>query len=277
MCALALAIVAARCPDGALCTLTADHVIGERARFLGVLEESFRLALAEDVLLTIGISPVTASTGFGYIETGGSRQDGGVPGGGEATVEFLAARRFVEKPDVATAQAYVEAGNYYWNSGMFIWSVAAIRSALARHQPGLLAMADRMQAVVDTPDFYPCMATEYGKLEKISVDYAIMEKVDNIVMARATFLWDDIGSWPALENHFEPDEGGNRLIGRCEQIDAANNVVVSNGRLTALIGVRDLVVVQAEGATLICPKDRAQDVKQMVVRLKERGTCEDVL
>ncbi len=117
----------------------------------------------------------------------------------------------------------------------------------------------------------------YPQLEKISVDYALMEKADNIVMACGTFVWDDVGSWSALEGHFPQDESGNTLIGRCEQIDSKNNIVYSGDRLTAVIGAEDLIVVQAEGVTLVCPKDRAQDIKQMVVRLRAGGRYDELM
>jgi mannose-1-phosphate guanylyltransferase len=160
---------------------------------------------------------------------------------------------------------------------MFIWSVKAILNALKTFCPELHAMADAMTACAGTSSFAARLAECYEPLEKISIDYAVMENADNILMARGRFSWDDVGSWPALRNHFEADEAGNVVIGACERIDASGNIVVSEPRLTALIGVRDLVVVQAEGATLVCPRDRAQDVKQMVERLKSMGDTYEAL
>jgi len=269
-CALGAALVGARAPDGAFCILTADHVIDRLDVFRRTLADGLGYALAHDVLMTIGIPPAFPSTGFGYIETGGPVE---APG----ATAFLEANRFVEKPDRATARTYVDAGNYFWNSGMFMWSVASFRRALERFQPALLGMTDRMQVAAWTAEFNDRIAAEYGNLGKISVDYAIMEHADNIVMARCDFTWDDIGSWPALANHFPPDTSGNVLLGECETLASHDNIVISGERLTALIGVRDLVVVQAGKATLICPKDRAQDVKQMVQHLREQGGYEDVL
>lgn len=270
VCALASALVKARDPEGVFCILTADHVIRDLDEFRRVLTEGMSLAAADDVLITIGIEPAFPSTGFGYIEAGEKLDR-------EGAVEFRHAKGFVEKPDSATAERYLEAGNYYWNSGLFMWSAAAVQKALGKHAPQLLAMAQRMEAHVDTAGFNVQLEAEYGKLEKISVDYALMEKADNIVMARGRFQWDDVGSWEALANHFDGDESDNVLIGSSEVIDAAGNIVVSKERTTALIGVRDLVVVQAEGATLVCHKSRAQDVKQMVKRMRDRGGYEELL
>jgi len=269
-CALACALVGAKHPDGAFCILTADHVIEPLDAFHETLREGLELALSRDVLITIGIPPTSASTGFGYIEAAGVVDSPG-------TIEFLSAKRFVEKPDAETAAKYVCEGNYFWNSGMFMWSVKSFRKALAEHQPDLLEMTDRIQRAIGTPDFDSVLSVEYEKLDRISVDYAVMEKAGNIVMAKSTFAWDDVGSWPALESHFETDSSNNVVIGMCEALDSHGNVAVSGERLTALIGVEDLIVVQAENATLICRKDRAQDVKKMVELLSEKGRYADLL
>ncbi len=269
-CALAAAIVKARCPDGSFCILTADHVMKNIPLFQQTLKEGFDQAETNASLVTIGIKPTFASTGFGYIKCGDALATDG-------DVSFFKAERFVEKPAVDIAQSYVDAGNFFWNSGMFIWSAEILLKSLGMYEPPLLAMAEAMQAVVDSDAFDSKLEEEYGKLEKISIDYALMEKADNIVTACGTFGWYDVGSWPALEDHFEKDDSSNVVIGDGKLIDANGNIVVSENRLTALIGVEDLVVVQAENATLICPKDRAQEVKAMVQLLDADGGYGSVL
>jgi len=269
-CALGAAIVKARCENGSFCILTADHVIKDIPLFQQTLDEGFGLAESGANLVTIGIRPQFPSTGFGYIECGDE-----VPT--EGAVSFFRAQRFVEKPDADTAQGYLEAGNFFWNSGMFIWSAGTLLSAVGEFEPPLLAMAKAMHAVVDTDAFDERLAEEYGKLEKISIDYAVMEKADNIVTATGSFGWFDVGSWPALEDHFEQDDASNVLVGNCEVLDGSGNVVVSDDHLTALIGVDNLVVVQAENVTMVCAKDRAQDVKAMVQKLNAAGGYESVL
>ena len=262
--ALGLALVRARSPDAASCILTADHVIGAHPRFRATLRECLSLAHTEDVLITIGIQPNEASTSFGYIEVGEALEarDG---------IGFFRARRFVEKPDQETAEAYLAGGKHFWNGGMFIWSVSALDRALQLYAPALHNLAAKLSKVVDGPGFDRALADAYAPLERISIDYAVMEKADNIVMARGTFPWDDVGSWPAVAHHIDPNAEGNVVIGDTTALDASGNIVVSPGRLTALIGVSDLVVVQAEGVTLVCPKDRAQDIKPLVQNLKESG------
>ncbi len=269
-CALAMTIVKARDPKGVVYILTADHVIGDLDIFQATLREGGRIADGSDSIVTIGINPSFPSTGFGYIKAGNKFKSA-------SGVLFKHAERFVEKPDEATARKYVKSGDYYWNSGMFIWSVSAFEKALKAYQPKLLKMTERLAKYVDTFGFGAQLAKEYSKIQKISVDYAIMEKSPDIIVAKGVFKWSDLGSWPALEEHFAPDGCRNTLVGYCEQIESSNNVVMSNERLTALIGVNDMVVVQAEDVTLICAKSRAQDVKKMVELLTAKKTYSHLL
>lgn len=265
-CALGMALVRQRDPQGVFCVVTADHIIPDVTPFVATIEAGIEMAAAEDVLVTIGIEPRFPSTGYGYIESGSTVDHIG-------QTEFLKAERFVEKPDRPTAEDYVATGRYFWNSGMFVWSVEALQRALARHCPPVADMADVMSGVAPAA-FDGTLAEEYAKLERISVDYALMEKADNILVIRGAFKWDDVGAWSSLADHFPRDAAGNVAIGECVPLESGGNIVVSEGRLTALIGVEDLVVVQAEDATLICHKDRAQDVKQLVRCLAESGRAE---
>lgn len=260
---LGAALIKARDPRGVFCVLTADHVIGDGAVFRRTLREALGLAGRSDVLITIGLRPRFPSTGFGYLEI---RQR--LPVGGP--IRFFKVRRFVEKPDRATAARYLRAGRYYWNSGMFIWSLDAFQNALRRHRPVLLEALNRLAPAAGTRRLAAALKALYPGLEKISVDYALMEKADNIVMAQGGFAWDDVGSWSALENHLRRDAAGNVVMGDCETLESTGNIVVSTQGLVSLIGVQNLVVVQTRWATLVCPKERAQDVKRMVAWLRKR-------
>ncbi|NLE67527.1 MAG: mannose-1-phosphate guanylyltransferase [Lentisphaerae bacterium] len=262
--ALGAALVSAREPGAAFCVLTADHVIRDEARFRGAIEDAFRMAMSGDWLVTIGIPPAFPSTGFGYIECAGA-----IPF--EGKTRFFRALRFVEKPDAETARHYVSSGRYSWNSGMFIWSLAALGRAFARHRPELAGLADRLRLAAGTPGFDAALRAEYDRLEKISIDYAVMEKADNIVMAQCDFDWDDIGSWAALEHHFPKDADNNVIVGCAEALDARGNIVVSSEGLTALLGVENLVVVRSGPVTLICRRDNVQDVRKMVEKLRGKG------
>lgn len=260
---LGAALIKARDPQAVFCVLTADHVIGAPTVFRRTLKDACARAVAADVLLTIGLKPTFASTGFGYIEAGARLA------GREHTV-FYGVRRFVEKPDKGRAARYVKAGRFYWNSGMFVWSLAAWERALGRHHPPLARLLNLLTPLVGRPGFLECLKRAYARLEKISVDYAVMEHADNIVMAEGQFSWDDVGSWTALENHFVKDKRGNVVVGNAELMESAGNIVVVGDGLVAMVGVDNLVVVKAGDVTLVCRKDRAQDVKRMVETLRRR-------
>lgn len=268
--ALGAALVKARDPKGVFCILTADHVIGAQDVFRQTLAAGMNLAAKEDVLITIGITPTEPATGFGYIESAKSmgRKDG---------IEFLKVKRFVEKPDRKTAEDYLKSGKFFWNAGMFIWSVKSIESALKQFRPPLAKLVTKIKAVAGKPAFATTLADEYAKLEKISIDYAVMEHAKNIVVARSEFPWDDVGSWTALENHFPKDTQRNTLIGHTATFESKGNIIVSRDHLTALVGVKNLVVVQAEGVTLVCSRDRAQDIKQLLADIRKSGKHDRLL
>lgn len=268
--ALSTALVKARDPQGAFCILTADHIIGNLDVFQATLRDALARALREDVLITIGIPPTEPATGYGYIHIGAPVDDDG------GTL-FNKALEFVEKPNHDTAVKYVASGNYMWNSGMFIWSVASIEKALFAHRPVIAALIDTLCQAARTGRLDSVLAEVFPRAEKISIDYAVMEKARNIIAARGSFAWDDVGSWTALENHFPKDNFNNTLIGECECIDSDRNIVFSKGRLTALIGVQDMIVVQAEDVTLVCPRERAQDIKKLVTNLRSRPERSGVL
>ncbi len=268
--ALAGAIIRARDPHAAFAILTADHVIGDLDRFRATLHESARVAAERHALVTIGIAPRGPSTGFGYIEAGEK----------EATrecIEFLHARRFVEKPDLPTARSYVESGRYFWNAGLFIWTVSTLHTQLHRHAPDLSAFMDRLTPVaLDPARRSAALAAEYPALRKISIDYALMEKADRVLMARSTFAWDDVGSWTALEDRLPADASGNVSTNELITCDAYGNIVCSR-KPVALLGVRDHIVVDADGVLMICPKNRAAELKKLVESVRATGRHEDLL
>jgi len=268
--ALGCALVEAKNPAASFAILTADQVMGDLPVFNQTLEDALNLARSQDILITMGIQPAHPDTGFGYIRAS-------EPFEAEGNTQFYNVKKFEEKPSLSRAKEFVESGECFWNSGMFIWSVRSLRKAMMRHCPPLTRLMDLMLPHIGTPTFDEKLLAEYERLSKISIDYALMEKADNIVMARGQFTWDDVGSWPALENHFAKDEHGNTLIGNTEMLVSEGNIVYSRDRLTTLVGVQDLIVVQAEGVTLVCAKDQAQGIKQLVKRLHERGDCCDLL
>ena len=265
--ALACGLIRRKDPEGIVCILTADHLMADEPRFRQTLKDAIDVSGREDAIVTIGIQPTHPATGFGYIETA-DRIDAGT------LTEFCRSNRFVEKPDLKTACAYLATGRYLWNAGMFIWSVPVMMEALRAHAPDLGGLAEEVSRTQDHQALTALLNERYPLLRSISIDYAVMEHCQNIVVARGVFGWDDVGSWPAIAGHFPADSRGNVTVGECELMDAEQNIVVSQGRLTGVIGVRDLIVVQAEDVTLICHKSRAQDVKKLLRQVKARNDGE---
>lgn len=268
--ALGCALVAAKDPQASFAILTADQVMGDLPVFNQTLADALTLARAQDVLITMGIQPAHPDTGFGYIRAS-------EPFAADTDTRFFKVQKFEEKPNLIKAKQFVDSGECFWNSGMFIWSVRSLRKAMLRHCPTLTRLMDLIAPHIGKPGFDEKLRAEYENLSKISIDYALMEKADNIVMARGEFAWDDVGSWPALENHFPKDDQGNTVIGNAEMLCAEGNIVYSRGHLTACVGVSDLIVVQSQGVTLVCAKEQAQCIKQMVKQLHERGDCQELL
>lgn len=261
---LAMLLVKQRHPTAAFAMLPADHVIHDVGEYAKLLEVAFESAESADVLVTLGIKPTEPATGFGYIQQSGRwRKVGGR--------EVMAVRRFVEKPDLATAEGYLASGDYFWNAGMFVWRVPVVEAAFRAHAPELFAGLARLEtAAAPTGGWAAALAQIYPALPKISVDYALMEKSTNVVVVPATFDWDDVGAWPAIAKHFTPDAAGNVLRGLAMVEDGRGNIVVSdNGHLTAVVGASDLVVVHTPEATLIVPKAKAQEIKALLKRLAD--------
>lgn len=257
---LAAVLVRREDPGATFAMLPADAVIHDADGLCATLETAFQAAEAQSVLATVGITPDFPATGYGYIQQGDKLSD-------YAGRTVFKVRRFVEKPDEATARGYLESGDYFWNAGMFIWSVASIVTELQKSTPGLWTALQAIDAGLEAgQDLDSLLAGHYPNLEKISVDYAIIEKAGNVVMVESGFDWDDVGEWPAVARHYPADEAGNVVRGSAELVDARGNIVYSqdDGHLIALLGVEDLIVVQTGDATLICHKDKAQDLKALV-------------
>ena len=262
---LALLMVKQRDSSGILLMLPADHVIHNVDAFQAVIESGFKVAEENQVLVTIGIRPTMPATGYGYIQKGNiyAQPDGNT---------YYTVKQFVEKPDLETAKTYVEAGDYFWNAGMFVWSVATIEAAFSTHVTQMLETLRVMErGLSDGIEMNALLAEYYPSLEKISVDYAIMEKATNTVVLVADFDWDDVGEWPAIARHLPADENGNVLLGEAIVLQGSGNIVSGNEQhMIALIGVDDLVVAHTEDATLICSKAHSQNVKAIAQQLKSK-------
>ena len=256
-CAFAAEIIHRRDPNSIQFVLPADHVIEPESRFRETLDAAAQEAHAEGTLVTGGIRPTFPATGYGYIEACDElAQRNGHP------VQDV--RRFVEKPDEARAREFLDAGNFLWNAGIFIWRTDAIRAAFAEY-------ANEIYAPIRDAADIAAIHSAYDALPSLPIDVAIMEKANNVRVLPLDYSWNDVGSWNALEDVLDADAAGNVKTGSARLIaeDAENCIVYgdANERI-ALLGVDDLVVVRAGDTTLVCPKSRAQDVKRIVERLE---------
>jgi mannose-1-phosphate guanylyltransferase len=186
---------------------------------------------------------------------------------------FFKAEQFVEKPNFDRAQEYVNSGQYRWNAGMFLWSFVTVTQGLEKHQPELAAACQRWFKVAGTPKLDRVLAREYPVLKKISIDYALMEHAQNVVVADGAFAWDDLGSWTALARHLRADAEGNCAVGDFVHVDGARNIIfdarTKNRTPIAVVGLRDAILVQTDDAVLLAHKSQAQKVKDMVKKLSE--------
>ena len=238
--------------------LPSDHVVKDVQAFSETLGEAFRLAESGDNLVTIGIIPTFPATGYGYIRKGEKF------GGGE----YYKVSRFFEKPNLERATEYLNSGEFFWNAGIFLWKTSSILSAIDKNVKGA---GDILRRIESAPDFNKTASELYPQIEKISIDFSVMEHADNAWTVPAKFDWDDVGSWTAVERHCPKDADGNTVIGELYAKDSKNCLVFdAAGRATALLGVEDIIVVHSPDATLVCKKQCAQSLKELVKILPDK-------
>lgn len=261
--ALASALVGARDPEGVFAILPADHVIHDTAAYQADLRAAFAAAESDNVLVTIGIRPTEPATGFGYIQRGVAWRT-------FSNRPVYYACRFVEKPNLETAKSYLASGDYVWNAGMFFWRVGNVDKALAKHCPELLeGMKPVREALEKRKAVGPVLAQVYPTLSRISIDYALLEKSDNVVILPSSFDWDDVGAWPAVSRHLPKDSHGNVVRGTAFIEQGSDNIVYTEGgHLIGVVGASDLIIVHTADATLVCHKDKAQDIKNLLKRIQ---------
>jgi len=257
-------------PDAVIGMFPSDHVIADERRYRETLRRGIEIASAGENIVVLGIRPNRPETGYGYIEAGNTFE-------GEA----LRVRRFTEKPDAKKAAEFVEAGNYFWNSGMFLWSARTLANAMREHLPKTAVLLEDIAAAFGTRKFSTTFRKLYPKCENISVDYAILEprsakgeREGNIFCLPADFGWNDLGSWTALHEHHtaksSPPEGNIVTAAGAFVLNARGNYVHAPGKFVAVVGVSDLVVVETPDALLITTRQQAQDVGKVVKHLDEK-------
>ena len=267
---LAAFILLRRDPSAILGMFPSDHVIENSPRYRELVRQGIKIAAAGENVVVLGIRPTRAETGYGYIETGPPTGDG-----------ILGVRRFTEKPDAARAASFLEAGNYYWNSGMFLWSARTLANALREHLPETASMLEKIAATFGTRRFSAVFRRLYPKCENISVDYAVLEPCSakgadksGIYCLPADFGWSDLGSWTALHEYqvgrSKPKDRNIVSAAGSFVLNSIGNYVHVPGKFVAAVGVDNLVVVETPDALLITTRRHAQDVGKVVKYLDEK-------
>lgn len=270
--AFAMATIAARDPDATLIVLPADQVIDPVPEFERMVARAQAIASDGKTLVTFGIPPKFPATGYGYIELGEPTD--------KALPRAFATKRFREKPDAATAQQFVDSGNFWWNSGIFVFQIDAMQKAFTEHAPHLATAATRMLIAIKA-NKRPQLVRAFKKAPKTSIDFAVMEKASHIAVVECTAHWDDVGSFPALARVLEATPDDNHLSlhagADAQSLEAQGNIIYAEGKRTVTVfGVDNLVVAAVGDAVLVCPKDKADQLKTLIDHLREKGR-EDLL
>jgi len=256
-------------PDAIVMNGASDHVIGDEAEFTRVMEAAVQIASSGKYLVAVGITPTRPDTAFGYIKSGEHLQNtsSGLP--------LFKVDSFTEKPNETTARAFLSTGRYFWNANMYVWSATALQQAFEAFMPDLYKLTEKLPTLANG-DFQQELVKIYAESSAISIDYAISEKANNLVLIPGDFGWNDVGDWKVVYDLGKKDHQGNVVVGDGETdntiaLNSHGNLIHGNGRLIGLIGLNDMIIVDTDEILLIAPKARSQDVKKMVERLKEEG------
>jgi mannose-1-phosphate guanylyltransferase / mannose-6-phosphate isomerase len=267
-------MIADKDADAVMAVFPADHVVANSESFIKVLQKAKSLA-QKDFLVTLGIPPTRPETGFGYLKQGTEIK------GFEETYHV---EQFVEKPDVSTAQKYLELGTYFWNCGVFVWKATTLLEELKKHAPDIHSQLKTLTGCLQSSkgkrahlELNEKGCKIFSSLPSLSIDYAVMEKSSNVALVPACIGWNDVGAWDALDEVCEKDSSGNVLTGNVLAHDCNNSIVHGHNRLIAILGLKDTIVVDTQDALLVCAKDKSQDVKKLVESLNEKGRPEGKL
>ena len=255
---LASVIIKAKDPDAITIVLPADHIIKDEEKFKQVLQNAAKYANASKGLVTIGITPTRPETGYGYIQINDQ----------QVAENIFPVYTFAEKPNYATALRFVESGDFLWNSGMFIWRADVILDEIKNLMPDLHEGLAAIEKSLTSPNFKEELKAVYAQLKKISIDYGIMEKSSKVFLTKGSFNWSDVGSWEEVYQLSEKNENGNAAIGKVYTNMVSDSYIYSPDKVTAVIGLDNVIVINHHDTLLICRRDKAQDVKEIVDYLK---------
>jgi mannose-1-phosphate guanylyltransferase len=254
-------------PHAVIMNAASDHTLTDVNEYVRVMQKAVEVASGNDYLVTVGITPSEPNTGFGYIKAGEDlkRLNHGL--------SLFKVDNFTEKPNLPTAIGYISTGKYFWNANMYVWSAEAIQKAFAKHMPELHKLTKDLVSM-DHEQFHQALPEIYDQAEKISIDYAISEKADNLVLIPGDFGWNDVGYWKVVYDLGDKNADGNVVVSDQEHnqtvaVNSNNNLVHTDNRLVALLDVNDMVVVDTDEILLIAPKNKSQEVKKIVNKLKD--------
>ena len=248
-------------PHGVMVVTPSDHLIGNDERFRDTILAAVKIAEDRDGIVTIGIIPTYPATGYGYVQVESEIE-------AYNNVNRFKVRRFVEKPCRKIASEYLSQGGFYWNSGLFIFKINVFLEALRQFSPALYNNLRKIQEEIGNPNFELTLESVYHTVENISIDYGIMEFAENIYLVEGNFVWNDLGSWESIYLTAEKDENGNAGAGESVIIDSKNSYIYSETGIIALVGLDDVIVVQDGNTTLVCKRDKAEEIKKVVDQLK---------
>jgi len=249
-----------------------DHIVDNMPEFIKVMNAAIETAAENPYLVTIGITPSYPTSAFGYIKVGHDIKKI------KRDLTLFKVDSFTEKPNLATAIAFISTGAYFWNANMYVWSAKELKNAFTKFMPDMLTLCQDLDKL-KSKEFHQALPKIYKEIESISIDYAISEKADNLVLIPGDFGWNDVGDWKVVYDLGKKDLSGNVMLGdekeiRTLSINAHRNLIHTDGRLVAVCGVDDLIVIDTDEILMICPKNKSQDVKKMVERLKEENKKE---
>ena len=269
---LAAAWVTRHEPDALMVVMPADHVISTDAQFQQAILHACTVVQADPArLVTFGIKPTYPAESFGYIERSQPLADPAVAG----NIPTYVVKQFREKPSAEIAQQYLDSGEFYWNSGIFVWSARTILAQLEQHEPAMYAHLMTIAESIGTPDFEKVFHREFEAIEGRSIDYAVMEKAKEVVVIDAPFVWDDLGSWQSLSRLRGVDDNNNTIVGRHLGIETEGTIVrTDDDHLVVTIGVNDCIVVRTPDATLVADKHKEEQVREVVRQLQAKGWTE---
>lgn len=252
--------------DAVIINSASDHIVVNLAEFDRVMLKAVQTAEKNQHLVTVGITPNYPTSAFGYIKVGKEIKKL------DRDLNLFKVDSFTEKPNLATAIAFISTGRYFWNANMYVWSAKTLLAAFNKHMPSMAKLTRGLEKL-KTEKFHQALPAIYAEAEAISIDYAISEKADNLVLIPGDFGWNDVGDWKVVYNLGKKDQAGNVIMGENKKtktltINANNNLIHTDGRLVALYGIKDMIVIDTDEILMICPKEKSQEVKKLVEQLK---------